>query len=423
MAHPTHSQKPENLEESIELARDTVGPLHEQLANALASCDSDACPIYNDGDPEGYWYGMADKFALVREAKDGNTYAIVLSVVGHLYSEALWPELHESVFKLAENDDPSGFVAAIDNAGTVDEASVTQHINCLDSWALFPETSLEESLAEGAELAADVEAAIADDYPLLYAIDLPAQVDACSFYETIDPPVFAGTFDGGGIPILVIGNTSDPVTPFIKSEQYANDVLADGRLVKVEHPQHVVYPANGCVNDYVHAALIDRDYPDDEPTCEVAEATGLDPIELVALELPDGATSVRPEGWIELNVGVYGQGLSPLDPIALIFIPTNGDEAGVVDLLASQAGFEPELAGTVDVNGITWTLYRAEDDVNDLSFRFATSGGPNGIMVLGQALRPTSTSSRSRSSSQQSRRSPQLPDIARPLAGVASATR
>lgn len=374
----------DTLEEEIQLARETAGPLHEQLANALASCDSTACPIYNDGDPEGYWYGMADKFQLVSDAEGGNPAAIVFGIVGHLYTEATWPVLHQSIFDLGENDDPAGFIAAIDRAGTVSEASVTAHINCLDAWALFPDMTLDELLAERSEIGDAVEAAVAADYPLLDAVDLPEIPDACWFYETVELPVFTGTFDGGGIPILVIGNTSDPITPFIKSEQYANDVLADGRLVKVEHPQHVVYPANNCVNDYVHAALIDLEYPDDEPTCEPTAPAGILPAELIAVEFPDGSQTVRPANWVEIGPGAYAQATSDLDPVVLAFAPTDGDPEGTVAAIAAQAAFEPEVAGTIEINDVEWTLYRGE--IEDLSVRLATSPGPDGVMILGQAF-------------------------------------
>jgi len=374
----------QTLEEEIELARETVGPLHEQLANALASCDSDTCPIYNEGDPEGYWYGMVDQFELVSEAEGGNPLAIALGIIGHLYTEATWPVLHESIFELAENDNPAGFIAAIDNAGTVGEASMAAHVNCLDRWALFPDMTLDELLAEQSGNEDAIEAALDGEFPLLDAVELPDLADACIFFEAIDPPVFTGTFDGGGIPILVIGNTSDPITPFVKSEQYANEVLADGRLVRVEHPQHVVYPANNCVNDYVHAALIDRDYPDDEPTCEAAEPAAINPVELIEFALPDGATSVRPGDWVEIGPGAFAQATTTLDPVLMVFAPTKGDPEGAVAAVASQGGFQAEVAGTVEINGDEWTLYRGE--VADLSVRIATSPAPNEVLILGQSF-------------------------------------
>jgi len=370
----------ETVEEAIEQAQASVGPLHDQLAAAIGSCDS-TCPIWNDGDPEGYWYGMVDKFDLVTEAKDGDPTAIVLGVVGHLYSETAWPMLHESIFLLGENDDPSGFVAAIERASFGDGPSIVAHINCLDGWALFPELDLEARVARADAVRDEVDAFTAEQYPLLDAVELPEQAGSCIFYGAFDPPVFDGTYDGGGIPILVVGNTSDPVTPFIRSEQFATEVLADGRLVKVEHSSHVVYPGNPCINDLIHTALIDQEYPTEELTCEAV--VGLGEISLVPVEFPDGAMSVRPAGWTELAPGAYvSEALGAL----VVFQPTGGDVQGTIGLIESQAGGSTaERVGEVDINGVTWSIFAINVPAEDAALQFAISPGPDGVMVLGQS--------------------------------------
>lgn len=369
-------------EEQLQNFRDSVGPLHDQLAAAIASCD-ETCPIWNDGNPEGYWYEIVDKFELVREAVDGDTQSVLLGIVGHLYSENTWPVLHDSIFKLGANDDPSGFVDAIVEApGDEDGASLVAHINCLDQWALFPEWTLEFTVENALGIEDEIDAIGAAEYPLLDALDLPEQGDSCVFYESIDPPVFEGTFDGGDIPILVIGNVSDPFTSYVRSEQYANDVLADGRLVQADHPSHVVYPANSCVNQWVHSALIDQEYPDEEIVCE-SDPGGVGDVSLVPLELPDGATSVRPESWRELSPGIFAKGDPSLQPV-LLFQPTFGGiettVASIEELFAATA----ESGGEIEVNGVTWSVY--EISGQGLSARFAMTPGDNGTMILGQSL-------------------------------------
>ena len=63
------------------------------------------------------------------------------------------------------------------------------------------------------------------------------------------------------MPILVVGNHSDPATSFGESEELVAGTLANGYLVETWHPAHVVYPENGCVNGHVHRALLDGEYP------------------------------------------------------------------------------------------------------------------------------------------------------------------
>ena len=65
------------------------------------------------------------------------------------------------------------------------------------------------------------------------------------------------------MPILVIGNPTDPATPFSESQELVADTLADGHLLEADHPAHVVYPANACAVEAVHAVLIDLRPPAD----------------------------------------------------------------------------------------------------------------------------------------------------------------
>ena len=73
---------------------------------------------------------------------------------------------------------------------------------------------------------------------------------------------------GGGVPILVVGNRTDPATLFGDSEELVTETLSNGYLLETSHASHVVYPDNECVNDYVHRVLIDGDYPEMRVSCE-----------------------------------------------------------------------------------------------------------------------------------------------------------
>ena len=74
------------------------------------------------------------------------------------------------------------------------------------------------------------------------------------------------------MPILVIGNHSDPATSFGESEELVTETLANGYLVETSHVSHVVYPRNTCVNDHIHRALIDMVYPNERRVvCEPRE--------------------------------------------------------------------------------------------------------------------------------------------------------
>jgi pimeloyl-ACP methyl ester carboxylesterase len=244
----------ERIAESIERSR----PSEEILERALKACADPECPIYNDGDPVGYYLEAAAKLDLVNSAAGGYPIAGSLGVISALYAEELWPVLWQGLFELNENDDPAILLELAMRQSAVREpgASFTGHVNCLDAWALDPE----EDRATYLEKLATVRAAIEGMFPLTEAASRP-YLDICLFYDQFAPPPLEGPFDGGGVPILVVGNHSDPVTPFVESEELATETLSNGYLVETSHPTHTVYPANECVNNHVHRALIDRVYP------------------------------------------------------------------------------------------------------------------------------------------------------------------
>ena len=248
------------LEERIEEAIEETAPLEDLLEQALLACANPDCPIYNDGDPVAYFLEAVKKLDLVVAAADGHPLAGVFGVLSTLYTQEAWPLLWYGLYGLNERDDPSVLLrfANIQFDDEPTAANFTGHVNCLDGWALYPELDRATRLAESGL----IDEITNDMFPLLAAID-PAFPSACTFYDQFAPQSLDVPLDGGGVPILVIGNHADPFTSFGESEELVNDVLSNGYLVETSHPTHTVYPDNPCVNRLVHMALIDGVYPGD----------------------------------------------------------------------------------------------------------------------------------------------------------------
>ena len=82
--------------------------------------------------------------------------------------------------------------------------------------------------------------------------------------STADPLEIDGA---GARPIVVIGTTRDPATPYAWAESLA-DQLESGVLVTREGDGHTGYnKGNDCVDDAVHAYLLAGTVPDDGLTC------------------------------------------------------------------------------------------------------------------------------------------------------------
>ncbi len=244
--------------ERVDEAIEETAPFAASLEKALMACSDPRCPIYNGGDPIGYYKQAVKKLDLVKSAAYDHPLAGFWGVVSTLYSEERWPYLWQGLFELKEYDDPSILVvfAKTQFGPEPTGASFTAHVNCLDHWVLNPAldraTRLDDSIV--------FETAVDGMFPLLELLD-PMFASPCSFYDLLDPRPFEGPLDGGGVPILVIGNHSDPFTPFSESEDLATEVLDNGYLLETSHIKHTVYPDIECVNDHVHRALIDGVYP------------------------------------------------------------------------------------------------------------------------------------------------------------------
>ncbi|MHC2186405.1 alpha/beta hydrolase [Rathayibacter agropyri] len=71
----------------------------------------------------------------------------------------------------------------------------------------------------------------------------------------------------GAAPIVVVGTTHDPATPYVWAQALAGE-LADGHLITYDGKGHTAYnKSNSCVNDAVDAYLIDGTVPEKDPRC------------------------------------------------------------------------------------------------------------------------------------------------------------
>ena len=98
----------ESIAESIERSR----PTEEILELALQACADPECPIYNDGDPVGYYMEAAAKLDLVNSAAGGYPSAGYLGVISALYAEELWPVLWQGLFEAQRERRPRPFYSS-----------------------------------------------------------------------------------------------------------------------------------------------------------------------------------------------------------------------------------------------------------------------------------------------------------------------
>ncbi|WP_336033234.1 alpha/beta hydrolase [Geodermatophilus sp. FMUSA9-8] len=195
------------------------------------------------------------------ETRTATPGVIMTAVLAALYDTASWPQLSQSL-AAARNGDAAGVFSLADSyTGRLEDGSYTNltdanlAINCADTPE--DETFSEEEVLQ---LAQDWSAR----YPL-FGAGSAAGLYTCSTWEAPRTPLPERDAEGSA-PILVVGNTGDPVTPLPGAEDMAEDLTA-GSLLVWQGQGHTAYPKTDCISAAVNAYLIDLTVPQDGLTC------------------------------------------------------------------------------------------------------------------------------------------------------------
>lgn len=182
-----------------------------------------------------------------------------LGIISALYSQGAWPYLAQAIYLAETVADGTLFQVLADlYLGRESDGSYTNQveagdfINCADDAARPDVDTLwaeADSIADGSEHFAEI---------------LRASFGCEGTPDPIDP-LLLGPADGAP-PILVIGTTGDPATPYDWSVQLA-EFLDSGVLYTVEGEGHTAYTTIACVTDVVNAYLVDLEVPGDGAGC------------------------------------------------------------------------------------------------------------------------------------------------------------
>ena len=200
------------------------------------------------------------------DAGDGTTVNGTLAFYGiivTLYDDASWPYLTQALSEVTTQN-TGGTLSQLANLylDRTSDGSYTSNamiaftaINCLD----YPTQA--RSYDELLDFAAEVEA-VAPTFGDEFA--LAAGCEAWPEAATREPAPIAAT---GAGPILVVGTTNDPATPYVWAQALAEQ-LDSGHLLTWNGEGHTAYGRSGsCVADAVEGYLLDGEVPADGATC------------------------------------------------------------------------------------------------------------------------------------------------------------
>ena len=184
------------------------------------------------------------------------------AIILPLYSRSNWPYLTDLFSKVMNGDANYAFQLAdsYNNRspnGTYNDNSTEAFIavNCLDYKTMTTRASLK---AEAAALEA---AAPVLGRQMAYGGTTCAN---WPFPATRDRKAIVAA---GSAPILVVGTTNDPATPYVWAKNVAKE-LQNGHLVTYHGEGHTAYnKSNSCVNDAVDGFFLDGTVPKKDPQC------------------------------------------------------------------------------------------------------------------------------------------------------------
>lgn len=236
------------------------------LRSFMSSClAGEGCPF--DGTVDQAMSDLAALLAAVDRsplpAADGRELgadSLMTAIIAALYAEANWPYLTDALAGALQGDATTAFLLADfyngrENGEYADNSTEAFHAyNCMD----YP---LDETQAELD--AAD--ALVAREAPTIAPYwSGPSICEVWPFPPTgVREPIAAA----GAPPIVVIGTTGDPATPYDWAVSLA-DQLESGVLMTFEGEGHTAYNgASTCIDQAVDAFFVDGAVPRDGLTC------------------------------------------------------------------------------------------------------------------------------------------------------------
>jgi len=258
------------LDGAVDPRQDTVAASESQakgferaFGNFTEWCSANAarCPIADD--PRGAITTALDKARSSpvpgSDGRDATAGWVFYAIVSSLYTEAGWQRLASAIAELEAGDPEEVFQLADSYAerrpdGTYSNMfDANTAINCADEEAPPPLSRIRQLQSQWRA-----------KYPL-FGAPLAVGLITCAVWQGKRDPVPTGRADGAP-PIVVVGTTGDPATPYEQTARLA-DMLGVGVVLTWQGEGHTAYPETGCVNRAINDYLIKLTVPRRGLTC------------------------------------------------------------------------------------------------------------------------------------------------------------
>jgi pimeloyl-ACP methyl ester carboxylesterase len=193
------------------------------------------------------------------ESRKATPGVVMTAVQAALYDSASWPQLAQGLAAAQKGDSKGLFSLADSYSGRLSDGTYSNlfdanlAIDCADTQQKYTESEIRKLAVDWGQ-----------KYPL-FGADAAVGLDTCSVWKAHRTPLPKRDAQGSP-PIVVVGNTGDPVTPEAGAQDMAKD-LASGVLLVWQGQGHTAYPKTPCITSAVDNYLINLAPPMDGLTC------------------------------------------------------------------------------------------------------------------------------------------------------------
>ncbi len=240
---------------------------------------------------------------------------------------------------------------------------------------------------DSAEAAIDAYPQFGDYFDASFGVG-PATYRACEIWETGSADAVENEAVVSDIPTFVTTGLYDPITPPSWGAGAAEKLSS--AFYRDFYAGHAATATEPCAQILMLAFLDDpATEPSDPCIAQMGPPSFLNPADAVGpagyveepLEGMSSGTTARPEGWEEVNDGVWARGQTDLDTTVLLTlgVPSLGADV-LLNVLSVQFGLETDTQSSYSSNGINWTI--VDGDFNGAPVRAAAGDGDQGAIAV-----------------------------------------
>jgi pimeloyl-ACP methyl ester carboxylesterase len=244
-----------------QMAQDQAVGFDSSLNAFLNWCaGSSSCAWHPGGDPRSAFLSLADQLRRQRiPAGGGRTVGVgelYLATMDTLTATSFWPTLGRALAEASQGNG-SGVLSLSDRYqvhGSTNSSDANSAINCED----HPGNTDLSSYPSTADAAARRAPVFGPVFEWATAI--------CGVWPVPASRIVGPAKDPGAPPILVVGTTADPATPYQWARNLAGE-LNQGVLVSRQGVDHVAYFYSSCVRSIDEAYLLRLTLPSNDTMC------------------------------------------------------------------------------------------------------------------------------------------------------------